>query len=587
VVKATQHPPPSAGAAGGRGVLSPQGNRSRAHRIACVLLLLFLPPELHAQLREIHGILGGEFQRQDYTSALVGSTFSHYRQVANLTVLGDIYHRNVLDFSLSTRLLNSNTVTTNGGPTTRQHDVYFNLYDLSVNALGRTRFPVSFFVRRDISTNTVRRDPATEFSNKVLITSEGGRISYGTNNGSILPLMTFSIDNTDSESLTPEVPHDQTNRNIQLSFEKAIGAKTTVTLDLLHRTRRDRVANFQYITREAHLYGASQPNERNQISTTVNYFNERTLHSLRGNTLWSAQLTPTLHNQARGQVMWLTTPATTIVEGELQDRIDVELSPQWRTLAVLSHAERRTTAGGNRSERRVTSALGGITYRGETGRLLPTASMQAHFDQALGEYARRTIGGLISGAITTRGFSLGQVTIGDQIDINRTTGIVPQTLVHNAATLTIESTPVTNLYMHHGGSYNVTRALTGPAYNNRRDAAYLFDASYLWTRGMTVLLTAGYALNWAWTEYYSSTLNRYSAELSFPNILRNLTAQVRWIRTNDGFQRGAETVVDASSTYTWRSLAFRLRYIRYAFVMYRRSDIEFSVTRPFSISFER
>ncbi|HSQ75224.1 MAG TPA: hypothetical protein VLT13_06690, partial [Bacteroidota bacterium] len=131
------------------------------------------------------------------------------------------------------------------------------------------------------------------------------------------------------------------------------------------------------------------------------------------------------------------------------------------------------------------------------------------------------------------------------------------------------------------------RALTGPAYNNRRDAAYLFDASYLWTRGMTVLLTAGYALNWAWTEYYSSTLNRYSAELSFPNILRNLTAQVRWIRTNDGFQRGAETVVDASSTYTWRSLAFRLRYIRYAFVMYRRSDIEFSVTRPFSISFER
>ncbi|MEK9137859.1 MAG: hypothetical protein AAB393_12110, partial [Bacteroidota bacterium] len=271
---------------------------------------------LSAQINSIQGSLGGQYESQNYRYTEAENNISRYRQLANLGISGHLYHNNVAEWNLQTKFINTNSTSTSGSASADQHDMYFTYYDFHADFLRATKVPVSVFLKRDVSSSEVSGESMPTLTNKILTSGYGFRVSPSLNGGS--PNVGFTYNNYQSKSLTSLAPLDQVNRNMQLSVEMPVGKKSNAALELVQRNRQDNFSHTDYRTREVRFRGFSQPDDSNQVSLNVNYFNESQLNSLNGNILWNSQMSANLNNQATGQVRWFQASASSSIEGLLR-----------------------------------------------------------------------------------------------------------------------------------------------------------------------------------------------------------------------------------------------------------------------------
>ncbi len=544
--------------------------------------LLFISSRSIGQIKSVQGTIGGEFDKHEYNYPESWNVLTKYRQVLFLGITGNVYHRNVAEFNINTRLMNSNSTIASPGVSSKQHDMYFNFYDVSVNALRHTTTPLFFFIKRDIITNEVTGEEFSTFSNKVLSNAAGARFSFGLNNGS-LPRATFSVDHARNESLHPDIPLDQTNRNFQIVLEQGIGTKTNLSLDLIHRTRKDNLTEVNYIAREAHFHGASHFNDANNLSTNVNLLQDGNVSTLIGNSLWNVQVSPLISNQAHGQFTTTQTSAWSNIEGTLNDQIDIAFSSSWRGLVSLSHTEGKSKISGTTIPRRSTTVLNSVTYHGEGEFLLPTLSSFVRYDRLSGLLFQQVVEGQVGGNLSTKGISFVQLSLGDQINLSRFSGNIAQTLIQNSVSAILQSTVIPNLFVNGSGTYSFVDEVDGNALSRRRDLSYMVNTSYQWSHGVAALLSLNYNMNKLWTHYFTNTIHHVSLSIMVPEFIRNCSMEFRTLRLQDVLRRQPEFTTELLLSYSWRALYLTARWVGYSMSSYRRSDVMITLTRPFSM----
>ncbi len=538
-----------------------------------------------AQFKSLQGTLGGEYERQRYEYTEAQSNYSTYRQVATLGASGYLYNPSLAEFNVFTRFINSNSLIANRLSSSEQHDIHFNFYDLNAELLKATNFPLSFFARRDISSTTVSGDNIPSFSNRILATSIGTRMSA--NIGQQLPRITVGYDSYSSKSLNPFLPLEQQQRNAQIGLDMAVSKSTDASIDFIHRNRQDFVTDSRYITREVHARSFSRPTATDQISFNSNYWNENQSHSISGNAVWNAQYENGTNNQVASQMRWFQTQYARGIEGELRDQLDLPLAPQWRGMVIVAHTEGASSSATQQYPVQSTTLTGGTTLLKEFEQYSTNLSSQVTYFSSNSMTSFQSIDGTVSGGVHTKGFSFGQVTVGEQINLRRVYSSNAQTVLQNTLSLTVESNAIPAVFLHGNTSYLYTGTLAEtPLPFSERNLNWMLDLTYRWIRGINVLLI----LHEGSTLIWSGTLNRinhnYAATIYIPDILNNVSVQGRIGKTYDPLFGMNEFNYDAGLAYDWRALTLTIRWVGYGMASVNRNDVYVTLSRPFRYEFE-
>ncbi len=554
--------------------------------IVHLVLTIFLICNISAQLKTIHGALGGEFEQQDYFYANTNVYNSYYRQLAQIGVDGNLYNHNFVEFNIQTRILNSDNLFNSAGIKSKQHNTLLSYYDMSFNLLKKTRFPIYIFLRRDINTIESSSQTLSKMSNKVLTTAGGFRISSSSNGylGGLLPQTTLSYDQYNSRSIVG-LSLDQTNRDIQLSFNKEV-KKTNLILDLMQRDRNDKYIGFNYRAHEIRFRGMSQPNEVNQITINTNFFKEAGINQLNGNCFWNSKLNVTLNNQLNGQIMSFWTSSSSLIEGLIRDNADLELSPEWRGLFIFSQSVGRSNLQNQKLPLHSTALTGGIVYRGEFENFRPTINTQIGYNYDRSFELQRILHGVLSAGVQSKGFSLGEVSITDQVNINRVSGAVRQTEIRNLTTTTIETNTIPALTLRSSATYGTTRNPAGDGLLKRKDFTYLFNATYRIVYKIDFLLSFNFNYDWFRSSNYTNRIRRYMVELLIPEVINNLSFQLSLTKIQNTFWNRSEYTYNAAVRYNWRAITINFRWASFSLATVRRNDFFINVSRPFNISLE-
>lgn len=541
-----------------------------------------------AQIKNISGSLGAEFRSQNYFYQSSKSMYSKFSQMVDVSAGGYIYNENLINFNLSSSLMNANTNSSNQITDLNLNERLFNFFDINANILQSSNFPVIINFKNNLNTNSVESSFGSIFSNKLITHSKGFMFSPKVNVSSRnkVNLFTLRYNDTQSESTNPSVPLNQTNQDVQLSFEPPEFLKTQFNIDLNYRNRNDRINDNIQKTYEAHLRGISQPTPANQISFNSNIWYEKLFQSFFSNVFWNSQSLEKLSNQVNGQFRWIKYASTaSSLEGNISDQLNVNYSENFSGTFMFSYSEGKSSFQETQIRNRIVVASADLRYQKNFDNYLINLSTQSAYNRIQNEDIQPSFQGLLTASVITQGFSFGQITISDQFSYRKIQGDHSQAIVQNNCMTSFETNFIPNLFLRSSGSYSVNHT-TGTLDYHEDNATFLSNITYQWTKGITFLLMLNYGLDYYSNGFYKYSVNKYSATLQLPNIINNLSVSGRVTKTLDPIRYTQEINYDVFATFNWRALAFTLRVVGYNLPALKRNDLFFTVTRPFNIIFE-
>lgn len=547
-----------------------------------------MPGKNIAQIKNISGSLGAEFRSQNYFYKSSKSIYSKFSQMIDISSAGYVYNENLINFNFSSSLMNANTNSSSQNTDLSLNERLFNFFDINANILQSSNFPLIINVKNNLNTNSVESPFGSIFSNKLITHSKGFMFAPKINvsGRSKINLFTLRYNDIQSESTNPSVPLNQTNQDVQLSFEPPEFLKTQFNLDLNYRKRNDRINNNTYKIYEAYLRGRSQPNPTNQISFNSNVWYENSFQSFFSNIFWNSQSIKNLSNQINGQFRWMKYISSAYsMEGAISDQLNVNYSENLSSNFMLSYSEGKSSFQEKQIKNRIVLISSDLRYQKNFDNYLINLSAQGGYNRIQNENIQPSFQGLVSASVNTQGFSFGQITISDQVSFRKIQGNYAQTVVQNSFATSFETNFISNLFLRSSGSYSVNHT-TGTIDYHEKNAMLLGNLTYRWTKGITFFLTLNYGLNYSSNGIYRYSVNKYSVTLQLPNIINNLSVSGRITKTLDPIRLMKEINYDVFATYNWRALAFTFRVVGYNIPALKRNDLFFTVTRPFNIMFE-
>ncbi len=547
-----------------------------------------MPGKNIAQIKNISGSLGAEFRSQNYFYKSSKSIYSKFSQMIDISSAGYVYNENLINFNFSSSLMNANTNSSNQNTDLSLNERLFNFFDINANILQSSNFPLIINVKNNLNTNSVESPFGSIFSNKLITHSKGFMFAPKINvsGRSKINLFTLRYNDIQSESTNPSVPLNQTNQDVQLSFEPPEFLKTQFNLDLNYRKRNDRINNNTYKIYEAYLRGRSQPNPTNQISFNSNVWYENSFQSFFSNIFWNSQSIKNLSNQINGQFRWMKYISSAYsMEGAISDQLNINYSENLSSNFMLSYSEGKSSFQEKQIKNRIVLISSDLRYQKNFDNYLINLSAQGAYNRIQNENIQPSFQGLVSASVNTQGFSFGQITISDQVSFRKIQGNYAQTVVQNSFATSFETNFISNLFLRSSGSYSVNHT-TGTIDYHEKNAMLLGNLTYQWTKGITFFLTLNYGLNYSSNGIYRYSVNKYSVTLQLPNIINNLSVSGRITKTLDPIRLMKEINYDVFATYNWRALAFTFRVVGYNIPALKRNDLFFTVTRPFNIMFE-
>jgi hypothetical protein len=571
---------------------TPAQRSGRGYILRCRLIAsllgfwsIFVPQIVTAQFTNIQGTLIGQYEllRNEYTDAY--SNYSTYRQLAMVSTSGYLYKPGLAEFNLRTQLANSNSLITNKLSESFQHDLIFNLYDLDVDILRNTRTPVFLFSRRDMSQTEVNTESLPTFSNRILTSSNGIRTSFSIKEK--WPRIGLSYDKSDSRSLNDLVPLNYETSTVQATLDVPIASVVETGLEVLKRDRVDNISQVRYKTYEARLRGSFTPNDRNQIAANGNYWNEGSLSSANGNVMWNARYDGDINNQISSQMRWFDNPAIADVQVEIRDQIDIGINQAWRGLGILNVMRGATYGSKGVTPTQSASVTAGATHVRDFDRFQMNMQSQGTYLQSSSVADYRSIEGLFSGGLRTKGFWWGQVSLGEQLNVRRFSSYTSQTILQNSFSTIFETNAISMVSIRTSGSYLYSKELTESVYPYaERGAEVMLDVTYRWLNGISALITAHYGYNGMWGNYYSKLAHNYSATAILPDMMTHLTVQGRVGRTYEPTIGLNQFNYDVVVSYSWRAIACNVRLTGYSYLGINRNDVYVTISRPFRYDFE-
>ena len=555
--------------------------------LVVVIMLSFLAPCASlAQFKSIHGVLGGMLEQEGYFYPTTQSTYSRYRQMIDVEIAGYIYHPNLLDFTLQTQFMNTNTLINNLSANTKQHEMYFSFYNLNGSMFKITNFPLFIYARRNLNTTKSDDEFLPTFYNEILTTEQGFRWSPQIKG---LPRMTFLYDDYASKGTNPLAPLDQRNRNLQLTLELFSKSNSNIGIDLLQRKRTDNVSKFSIITNEVHLRSFARIGEVHQLSANANFWNEQNVSSLNANAFLSSQFDSKYNNQVAGQFRFLTNPFATNLDAGIRDQLDVVFSPSWRGIFSTSHSEGFSRSLGTLAPTNATSISVGTNYQEGFSSFQTNITAQATYQQSQTAVRQRSLEGMLSAGVRTNTLRIGQISLSNQTNMRRWSASqdILLTVLQNATSATIESNAISNLFLRGNGTYAFAAGFGSTSYGGDEvRLSFLQDLIYQWTFGVNILFTLHYGFDRVSRAGFTNSVQRYSAAAQTSSLIRNLTIRAFAAKTEDAISGLANYNYEVDALYSWHALRFGLRFVTYALSTQRRGDFYFTVSRPFSFDLD-
>ena len=541
-----------------------------------------------AQIQNLNGVLGVEFNSQSYSLKTSESVYSKFSQVIDLNTIGYIYNPNLVSFSLNSSFVNGNTSNNYQGNGYKLNEKFYNFFDCKVDMLKSSNFPLSVTVKNSLNTNTVYAPLGGAYYNQYFSKSKGFTFSpkININGREKLNLFTLRYDDAQSESTNPTLPYEQRNQNLQLAIETPQILNTQFNIDLIYRNRNDNITARTYESYETYLRGLTQLNETDRISLNANYMYDNSIKSLYSNLFWNAQISDGFFNQVNGQFRSLKySNSASSYEGMVNNQMTKDFSQNFSGTLILSHSEGASTYEANRKTTRNTLLSCELRFQKSLDIVDMNLMVQGFYNRTQFELVRNTYQGLFSAAFSTNGLKLGRFSLSDQFAYSKINGDNTITNLQNTAIASFETNIIRNLFFRSNNTYNINNSL-GDLENYNRNIQILADVTYRWTKGINVFLSFNYIHDYQSNKYLTYSIGRYSVTVRLPNLIGDMSIAGRITKTTDPIRFLKEFSYDVVVTYTFRALSFSLRKVGYQNPSLQRSDLFFTVTRPININFE-
>lgn len=554
------------------------------------LLVLFtsvLNGNLYSQFKSVSGSVGGEYRKQDYFYSNGKSLYSRFSQLVELQTNGYLYNPNLVEFNLHSQFMNANSSTYYLSSNTKQKENYFDFYDLNIDVLHSSNFPVIIFLRNDLNTSSVEAPFGQTINNQVFTNSKGLIFSPKLNGAfnSKISLFTFRYNDTRTYVPNPNIPVDQKNQNFQVSFDIPQFLNTQIGIEAIHRSRSDNITNMNYQSDEAHLRGVTQAGAVDQISFNANFWKESTLSSFMVSTFWNSQRFQDIVNQMNCQFRVTNTGSNSISDAAINEQLNINFSQNLSGNIIASHRETYFNSLSSNTTFRNSVLTGGINYQGNLEKFLMNLVSNVSYQRNQNSILRNSIQGMFSAGVQTQGFSFGNIMLSDQFSVRKYFTTEPLVLYQNTVSSSIESNIAGNLFLRANGSFSVNGSTDRSGFGDK-NFTLLTSLTYQSFKVITFYLTLNYGRDWFSNSFLKYSINRYSATLQLPNLFQNFTLQGRVIKTLNVFQNASEFNYDVVASYTWRALEFSLRITGYSISTMQRKDLFFTVRRPFSVNFD-
>ncbi|MHB1687229.1 MAG: hypothetical protein ACYCVH_07635 [Ignavibacteriaceae bacterium] len=541
----------------------------------------------YAQFKSLSGSIGGEYRKQDYLYQSGQSLYSRFSQLVELQTNGYLYNPNLVEFNLHSQFMNANSSTYYLSSNTKQKENYFDFYDLNIEILRSSNFPVIIFLRNDLNTNTVKAPFGQTINNQVFTNSKGLIFSPKLNGAfnSKISLFTFRYNDTRTYAPNPNTPVDQKNQDFQVSFDLPQFLKTQIGVEAIHRRRSDNIKNMKYQSDEVHLRGVTQAGAVDQVSFNANFWKESTFSSIMASAFWNSQRFQDIINQLNCQFRVTNTGSSSILDGSINEQLNINFSQNLSGNIIASHQETYSNSLSNKATLRNSVLMGGINYQGNLDKFLMNLVSNVSYQRSQNSISRNSIQGMFSAGVQSQGFSFGNISLSDQFSVRKYFTTEPLVLYQNTVSSSIESNIAGNLFLRANGNFSLNGSTDSSGFRDK-NFTLLTSLTYQSFKLITFYLTLNYGRDWFSNSFLKYSINRYSATLQLPNLFQNFTLQGRLIKTFNAFQNDSEFNYDVVAAYTWRALEFSLRLTGYSISTMKRKDLFFTVSRPFSVNFD-
>lgn len=552
-----------------------------------ILITAILDVNLYPQFKSISGLIGSEYRKQDYFYSSSNSFFSRFSQLVELQTNGYLYNPNLVEFNLHSQFMNANSSTHNPSSSIKLKENYFGFYDLNIDALRKSNFPVIVFLKNDLNTSSVEAPFGSTISSQVFTNSKGLIISPKLNGAfnSKISLFTFRYNDTRTYAPNPNTPVDQKNRDFQVSFDLPKFLSTRVDVELIHRSRADNIRNVKYLTNEAHLRGAAQASAVDQISFNANYWKESSFSSIMASTFWNSQRFQDMVNQLNCQFRVTNTGMNSIFDGAVNEQLNINLSQSLSGNIITSHQETYSNSLFSKTTFRNSVLSGGINYQGNTEKFLMNITSHVSYQRIQSIFLRQSVEGFLAAGLQTQGFSFGNISLSDQISVRKYLARESFVFFQNTVSSSIESNIAGDLFLRANGNFSFSGTTDSSGYKDK-NFALLTSLVYRSFKVIPFYLALNYGRDWFSTSFQEYSISRYTATLQLPNLYQNFTVHGRITKTFNVFQNNSEFNYDVIAVYTLRALNFSMRITGYSIAKTKRKDLFFTLSRPFSVNFE-
>lgn len=552
-----------------------------------ILITAILDGNLYPQFKSISGLIGSEYRKQDYFYSNSNSLYSRFSQLIELQTNGYIYNVNMVEFNLHSQFMNANSSTHNPSSSAKLKENYFGFYDLNLDALRRSNFPVIIFLKNDLNINSVEAPFESTISNQVFTNSKGLILSPKLNStsNSKVSLFTFRYNDTKTHASNPKIPLNQTNRDFQVSFDLPQFLSTQADVELIHRSREDNIRNVKYLTNEAHLRGTTQASAVDQISFNANYWKESSFSSIMASTFWNSQRFQDMVNQLNCQFRVTNTGMNSIFDGSVNEQLNINISQNLSGNIITSHQETYSNSRLSKTTFRNSVLSGGVNYQGNSGKFLMNVISHVSYQRNQSLFLRQSVEGFLAAGLQTQGFSFGNISLSDQISVRKYLARESFVFFQNTVSSSIESNITGELFLRANGNFSVS-GIADSSNNIDKNYALLTSLIYRSFKVIPFYLSFNYSRDWYSNSFQVYSISRYSATLQLPNLYQNFTVQGRITKTFNVFQNNSEFNYDVIAVYALRALNFSMRITGYSIAKTKRKDLFFTLSRPFSVNFE-
>lgn len=552
-----------------------------------ILLTAILDGSLYPQFKSLSGLIGSEYRKQDYFYSNSDSRYSRFSQLIELQTNGYLYNVNIAEFNLHSQFMNANSSTHNPSSSTKLKENYFGFYDLNIDALRKSNFPVVIFLKNDLNINSVEAPFGSTISNQVFTNSKGLTFSPKLNrtSNSKISLFTFRYNDTKTYASNPQIPLNQTNRDVQVSFDLPKFLNTQADVELIHRSRADNIRNVKYLTNETHLRGTTQASAVDQISFNANYWKESSFNSLMASTFWNSQRFQDMINQLNCQVRVTNAGMSSIFDGTVNEQLNINISQNLSGNIITSHQETYSTTHLSKTTFRNSVLSGGINYQGNSEKFLMNVISHISYQRNQSLFLRQSVEGFLATGVQTQGFSFGNISLSDQISVRKYLARESFVFFQNTVSSSIESNITGDLFLRANGNFSVSGIADSSNYKDK-NFSLLTSLVYRSFKVIPFYLSFNYSRDWYSNSFQEYSISRYSATLQLPNLYQNFTVQGRITKTFNVFQNNSEFNYDVIAVYTLRALNFSMRITGYSVAETKRKDLFFTLSRPFAVNFE-